>query len=297
MRARSLKPGFFKNEVLGSADPLLSILFEGLWCCADREGRLEDRPLRLSAEIFPYRRRIGEKQVDRMLQWLHDQKLIARGIVDEVRYIQVLEFKKHQRPHSEETPSKIPALTPYIGEPTSPPRVNVGKRGGERKSEQDALTPDSLTPDSRLLTPDCAPAVRASGNENDSQQPDADAHVAREANGQGPSKPGKKPEVGRFAELQAAYPNRSGGQRWGDAKRFCGNLVSRGLATWDELIAAAKRYSDFAEVTGKAGTETIQQAATFYGKAESWREPWLVASRVRAKTVAELEAEAAHGDA
>ena len=55
MRARNIKPGIFRNEILGSSDPLLTLLFEGLWCLADREGRLEDRHLRIKAEVFPYR--------------------------------------------------------------------------------------------------------------------------------------------------------------------------------------------------------------------------------------------------
>ena len=44
MRARNLKPSIFKNELLAVADPLYTLVFEGLWCLADREGRLEDRP-------------------------------------------------------------------------------------------------------------------------------------------------------------------------------------------------------------------------------------------------------------
>jgi hypothetical protein len=54
MRARNIKPGFFKNEELATKDPLARILFEGLWCMADREGRLEDRPARIKAEVLPY---------------------------------------------------------------------------------------------------------------------------------------------------------------------------------------------------------------------------------------------------
>src|SRR5262244_3073085 len=63
IRARNIKPGIFKNELLGAADPLLTLLFEGLWCMADREGRLEDRPLRIKAEIFPYPKNLRRKGV------------------------------------------------------------------------------------------------------------------------------------------------------------------------------------------------------------------------------------------
>jgi hypothetical protein len=110
MRARNLKPGFFRNELLGTAEPLISILFAGLWCVADREGRLEDKPLRLCAELFAYRRSVTAKKVDKMLDWLNSQRFIERFVVDGERYIQVLEFRKHQNPHTHEAPSKIPAL-------------------------------------------------------------------------------------------------------------------------------------------------------------------------------------------
>lgn len=51
-RSRNIKPGLFKNEVLGVADPIYTILFQGLWVLADREGRLEDRPMRIKAETL-----------------------------------------------------------------------------------------------------------------------------------------------------------------------------------------------------------------------------------------------------
>ena len=49
-RARNIKPGFFLNEELGVLPPLVRILFAGLWCIADRDGRLEDRPKRIKME-------------------------------------------------------------------------------------------------------------------------------------------------------------------------------------------------------------------------------------------------------
>ncbi len=53
MRARSRKPGFFKNEDLAEVGPYAQLLFERLWCLADREGKLGDRPKKIKAEIFP----------------------------------------------------------------------------------------------------------------------------------------------------------------------------------------------------------------------------------------------------
>jgi hypothetical protein len=107
MRARNIKPSLFTNELLGCADPLLTILFEGLWCIADREGRLEDRPLRIKAEIFPYRENLD---VNGYLTVIERMGFIQRYKVGEMRLIQVLNFSKHQHPHHTERPSFFPGV-------------------------------------------------------------------------------------------------------------------------------------------------------------------------------------------
>src|SRR5262245_30051913 len=53
-RIRSIKPGFFRNEDLAAFPFQHRLLFAGLWLLADREGRLEDRPKRIHADLFPY---------------------------------------------------------------------------------------------------------------------------------------------------------------------------------------------------------------------------------------------------
>src|SRR5690349_15202371 len=106
MRARSLKPSIFKNELLAVADPLFTVIFEGLWCAADREGRLEDRPGKLHIEINPGRAFDG---TEKALSWLHDNGFIRRYSVKGTKFIQVVAFTKHQKPHVNEKPSVIPA--------------------------------------------------------------------------------------------------------------------------------------------------------------------------------------------
>lgn len=105
MRARNLKPAFFKNEALADCSPLARLLFAGLWCLADREGRLEDRPKRIRAELMPY----DDGSVDAMLQELHEAGFILRYEVNGGRFIQVVNFTKHQNPHCKEQASTIPA--------------------------------------------------------------------------------------------------------------------------------------------------------------------------------------------
>lgn len=105
MRSRLLKPGFFTNEKLGLLPPVARLLFAGLWCLADREGRLEDRPSRIKAEIFPYD---SDIDIDDLLTKLTESGLLHRYETDGIRCIYLPTFPKHQRPHPRESPSVLP---------------------------------------------------------------------------------------------------------------------------------------------------------------------------------------------
>ena len=96
-RARNIKPGFFDNETLGELPALTRLLFIGLWCLADREGRLQDRPKRIKKELLGYDD-ITVNDVDTMLQQLYNSGFIQRYEIDGERYIQVVNFLKHQNP-------------------------------------------------------------------------------------------------------------------------------------------------------------------------------------------------------
>jgi hypothetical protein len=141
-RARNIKPALFKNEILGVADPMLTLLFEGLWLLADREGRLEDRPLRIKGELFPYRDGLN---IDEMLNWLDASGFIIRYSVDVKRFIQVENFTKHQNPHKNEAPSEIPLAS--MGCTTS-------DKIGTSPELIGSAPADSLSLDSRFLIPD-----------------------------------------------------------------------------------------------------------------------------------------------
>jgi hypothetical protein len=105
-RARNLKPGFFKNEHLAELPPLTRLLFQALWCEADRTGRLEDRPLRIKAEYFPY----DSYDVSTGLAQLQHSAgtFLTRYEVGGIRYIQVNNFPKHQNPHKAEQSKNFP---------------------------------------------------------------------------------------------------------------------------------------------------------------------------------------------
>lgn len=147
-RARNIKPGLFKNEILGQADPLLTLLFEGLWLLADREGRMQDRPLRIKAEVFPYRAGLDACS---MLDWLHKNGFIRRYTVAGVRYLSVCEFTRHQNPHKNEPPSDIPPpeQSDVNQEMHDAAPEKIGSASEEIGSARaDSLIPDSLIPDS-----------------------------------------------------------------------------------------------------------------------------------------------------
>ena len=105
-RIRMIKPEFFTDDFLGELPPLARILFAGLWCYADREGRLEDKPKRLKIQILPY----DDCNVDELLDMLATGKdaVIIRYEVNGEQYIQVVSFTKHQHCHVKELASRIP---------------------------------------------------------------------------------------------------------------------------------------------------------------------------------------------
>jgi len=106
-RTRNIKPAFFDNDTLGSLDPLVRLLFIGLWCIADREGRLEDRPRRIKKTLLGYDDATAE-ETSGMLQQLADTGFIIRYEAEGSEYIQIVNFSKHQNPNMKEKGSEIP---------------------------------------------------------------------------------------------------------------------------------------------------------------------------------------------
>lgn len=103
-RIRSIKPGFFKDEDLSELPIVARYIFSGLWCQADREGRLEDRPKLLKLEIVPW----DDVDMDAILNMLTPH-FITRYVVDGKKYIQINNFTKHQIIPNREPISTIPA--------------------------------------------------------------------------------------------------------------------------------------------------------------------------------------------
>lgn len=166
-RARNIKPGFFKNETLAECHPLARILFSGLWCEADREGRLEDRPKRLKAECLPY----DDCDANDLLEQLASRGFIHRYESAGIRYIQILEFLKHQNPHVREMPSSIPAPSDAkhnLGNAQAQPRQDQGDaEHGTGPADSSFPLPDSPSQEEidthATLAGECGKAMRKAG--------------------------------------------------------------------------------------------------------------------------------------
>jgi hypothetical protein len=105
-RIRTIKPDFFTNEDVGKLSAEARLLFIGLWTLADREGRLQDRPIRIKAQLFPY----DDWSVQSLLENLEQAELIWRYEADGKKCIQIINFVKHQNPHPKETGSDLPPV-------------------------------------------------------------------------------------------------------------------------------------------------------------------------------------------
>ena len=153
-RSRNIKPGFFKNEILGEADPIYSLLFAGLWTIADKEGRLENRPKRIKAEIFPYR---FDLDVCLALDWLKHESFITMYEVDQNSYIEINNWRKHQSPHHKEVASVIPSISDQNKpeEPEVKQQVPQAQAKHDSSMDQDQAKEDASCPtDSLNLIPD-----------------------------------------------------------------------------------------------------------------------------------------------
>lgn len=105
MRARNIKPGFYKNEELAECSFPARLLFPGLWMMADRVGRMEFRPKRIKAELMPF----DVEDVSLLLDELQRHGLIRVYEVNGQSYLWIPGFKKHQNPHVNEKDSVLPA--------------------------------------------------------------------------------------------------------------------------------------------------------------------------------------------
>lgn len=129
MRIRAIKPDFFIDEDLAELDGDKKLFFIGLWCLADREGRLRFKPKEVEARLFPHKHQKPEIEA-----WATEMspKFLTLYEIEGKQYLQINNFHRHQRPHWSEPPSEIP--------PPNSAGVTQGggdiNRGGYRKGKE-----------------------------------------------------------------------------------------------------------------------------------------------------------------
>lgn len=149
-RARNIKPGFFKNEDLADCSLGARLCFAGLWTLADREGRLEDRPKRIKAELFPF----DSFDVEPLLAELEAHGFLIRYQIEGGKFIQIPKFTTHQSPHYSEKPSSIkPPQLPEFSGKICETLLDDSEKNTPLRGVRNPLNPDSLNPDSPNVLP------------------------------------------------------------------------------------------------------------------------------------------------
>jgi len=156
-RARNIKPGFFRNADLVELPMEARLLFIGLWTLADRAGRLEDRPKQIKMDVFP----ADGVDCGALLDQLAATGMIERYEVNGAKYLQVVNFAKHQNPHRDEKASTLPDRDGNVADiEVAPTKHRASTVQAPCKTDAatvaiglipDFLIPDPLIPDSLLM--------------------------------------------------------------------------------------------------------------------------------------------------
>jgi hypothetical protein len=133
-RIRTVKPDAFQDEELWDLEEQTRLPifrgYQGLWCCADREGRFEWRPRMLKINILPY----WAGDFEDLLAALVRAGKIVRYEVDGRSYGWVRNFTKHQVLNNREVPSELPEPN-FDACPTRAPRVVDASRVADNDIE------------------------------------------------------------------------------------------------------------------------------------------------------------------
>jgi hypothetical protein len=134
-RMRQLKPSFFEDEDVAELTPWARLLFLGLLGLADRRGRLEERQAYIRVRVFPFddMETARVRLTDLLDELSRERKhsggaFIVRYEVGGRRYIQIVNFEKHQKPHPKEAESEIPPAPTVTKKPRNyTARQDLGK--------------------------------------------------------------------------------------------------------------------------------------------------------------------------
>lgn len=161
-RERLLKPRFFKSEQVAALSFPARLLFQSLWCQADRNGILKCNEKLLRAETFPCDDCITPSKVGKMLEEIAAQNLIFFHHENGAKYC-VITGWKNQKVHPKEPASHFLAALNNIIE------------SGEKVSNPTLPSLPSFPslPTLRVRSPQAAVAAAPASGDSGEQEPEA----------------------------------------------------------------------------------------------------------------------------
>lgn len=121
MRIRTIKPEFFLHgslyELEIESQLPVRLVFIGLWCAADREGRFQWDARKLKVQILPY----DNIDFPRVLDALATRGFIVRYALGTREFGAIPSFKKHQVINNREKKSEIPDFADPNAQVIAPP--------------------------------------------------------------------------------------------------------------------------------------------------------------------------------
>lgn len=267
-RARWLKPEFFKDRKMGKLGPVAALVYEALWVTADDGGMARCDPEQLKGEWFYFWRDVGVAEIQSALRDLHTLGRVKFYSGGDELFCQVVRWKRHQQVHNpsafryrdhyrKQDKDFTEVLPQWCGSPaaglppSSPPRLLDSKTPSLGASRPEIPAEPLATELPLVVEPESGPESASEGSLVDERT--------------------KYPE--EFERVWAAYPKRDGGNSKRAAFKAWRARVRSGVSP-DEMLAGVERYRGHCEARGKVGTEFVQQAATFFGPGEHFREPW-----------------------
>lgn len=152
-RIRTIKPEFFTSDDICALSAFARLLYIGLWCEADRDGRLEWKPRSFKRRYLP------DDDID--IEALCAE-VLERGLVrlygEGLAHIP--QFSKHQHINPRETPSNLPdpdassTRAPRVNHATPPVSDAQGGREGKGKEGKEDASQATRLPAGWTPSPD-----------------------------------------------------------------------------------------------------------------------------------------------
>lgn len=229
-RIRTVKPSFFRHRALFLAEKEtglpLRIAYEGLWTCADREGRFKWEPEELKLDCLPF----DDVDFSRVMDALFTRGFIVKYASGKRQYGVIPTFKDHQIINNREAASALPE-----------PPENL-----EELVELANLSDASATRDPRDTE-----LHKGKGREGNKEGKGRDRSTREDAS-----------PYPMFENFKKEYPKRNGSNPWQPALQIFRQAVKAGHDP-GMIIAAAKRYREECERNGIINTEKVAQAVTW----------------------------------